>query len=408
MTPSAAVAATHARELGTSEPPSRWEYRLAFVSIAVQVATAFRLDSASFHPADVSYGRNALLAVAVWFVPLALLTIVSPVRVLRSFRWPTSLLLMLFGWALVTSPWSLHPGRSAFIATGFLAVTITVSTAVRILGSRTSLVALATGLTVLAAPGIVRWWQLSADSGGLFSRRLAGFTLEPNVAGQLGGLLLLIALLLWRRPNGPGPTLLLVSALAVGATTAVFSQTRTTTMGLTAAVVVMVLGDRRLLRTIGPLALVGVIAVASGAVDLSAPARVLSRGDTPERLETLSGRTVIWEATLDRVVDGPATGTGIGSGPAFYAQLADEGEIRLIASRSAHDLPLEIWRELGLPGVVLAGAAVAAAIAGGMDTDRAAVLAYLVSTSLTMPTAVVPAAMATAWVLTLTPDSDPP
>ncbi len=378
----------------------RWKAVLAFGAVAVQVATALRVDSLSFHPADVSFGRNALLAGLVWFVPLALLVLVSPNRVLESFRWPTSLLLALFGWALVTSPWSLSPGRSAFIAAGYLAVVITVSSAVRILGPTLSLAALATGLTVLLTPGLLRWWGIAAESG-LRATRLAGFTLEPNVAGQLGGLLLLIGLLLWARPRVPTPPLLV--ALVIGATTAVFSQTRTTLFGLIAAAVVLVLSDRRRLRTVGPLALVALIAVGSGVVDVSAPARVLSRGENPQRLETLSGRTVIWSATLDRVVDGPATGTGLGSGPAFFADLADRGEIRLIDSRSAHDLPLEIWRELGLPGLVLAAAAALAALADGVDGDRAAVLAYLAATSLTMPTAVVPAAIATAWVLSLTP-----
>ncbi|HEC09779.1 MAG TPA: hypothetical protein ENI86_09470, partial [Acidimicrobiales bacterium] len=284
---------------------SGWESLLAFASVAVQVATALRLDSWSFHPADVSFGRNALLAVLVWFGPLAGLVLTCPSRVIESFRWPTSVLLAVFGWALITSPWSLQPGRSAFIAVGFLAVTVTVTTAVRVLGPTRSLAALATGLTLLLGPGLVRWWLANAGSG-LFSTRLAGFTLEPNVAGQLGGLLLLISLLLWRRPNIP--TLPLLVAIAIGSATAVLSQTRTTSMGLAAAGLVVVMGDRRLLRSVGPLVLVALVAVGSGAVDLTAPARILSRGDTPERLETLSGRTVIWRATLDEVVAGPVTG----------------------------------------------------------------------------------------------------
>jgi len=273
---------------------------------------------------------------------------------------------------------------------GFGAVAIFVLAVVRHLGVDAALFGVLLGTMIIATASLLR----NVTSGGLEANgRLAGFSLEPNLMGQLGGLAAVVALTLWMRKSLASQWLALIAFVALVA--AVQSGTRTTWPALLAALVA--LGVRRV-----PLKFVASACLAGAAVLGVAGVGVLASETFREQAEDvidLSGRPGIWEWSLDRSIERPVLGHGIATGRDMIAVAEAQG-LFSVTSPSSHNLALEIFRETGILGLAALAAALAAA-QPWRDTSSLPLLAFLAVSGLTMPTGGLAGLVFASWMVVM-------
>jgi O-antigen ligase len=202
-------------------------------------------------------------------------------------------------------------------------------------------------------PGIldasVRGASILRTLSGMLYLRLYGTLPHPNLLGSFALVFLAGPASLFlrkKRPNHPAFALFAFGIAVIGLT---FS--RAAWLGLIALALVL-LWKSRFLETRRLYALV--IAGVCAAVVVLYPLRefVFTRvSNSPVRTEqiSISGRLWLTEQALDMIRARPLTGVGAGAFVLQLARQAEEGP----SIEPVHDLPLLIFSELGLPGLVV-------------------------------------------------------
>jgi O-antigen ligase len=222
-------------------------------------------------------------------------------------------------------------------------------------------------------------WATGPTSSAIgLGSRLAGVATHPNALGPLA--VALVVLEWTRRPRQP---LALAAALAV----VVWAQSKTSWAAL--ALVVVLLGARHLGRLAPSRALLaravlaGVLLVTAAiAFGLASPERSTAKGQ--DTTETFTGRTAIWEVTVEVWEAHPVFGVG--------PRLWDDAMDRRFASRvgfapgHAHSQLIHTLGESGLVGataLVVALFAICSLAGRGDDASRGATTSLFVLLAVT-------------------------
>lgn len=199
-------------------------------------------------------------------------------------------------------------------------------------------------LAVAAAGYLLGFAGFSVPSKGLIAQQLDTWFLSANGVGYVSALTATVALgAALRRSNGWQPFLALY---ALALTTAVLAQSRT---GLLAFILgsLLVLAIRRRFKTL--LAACGMLLVLALAFSQTIETYLI-RGEATENLQTLSGRSVMWQAAWQSFLEHPLAGRGFGVGgrSLFLTTLAGFG----VQISSLHNGVLELLTGVGLLGFV--------------------------------------------------------
>jgi O-antigen ligase len=299
-------------------------------------------------------------------------------------------------WGLVAALLGIHPARSVFIWTGYVAAALLISH--RPVDAFRGL-AIGSGGVVASALllDLVGWAPRTAPGSYLQhhrgSGRLLGLALEPNMLAHIAGLLVVCAgfqVLAHRRHRT-----LSFAAIGMGLLAVWESDTRTVILALAASAAV-VAWDR------SPSAAVAAAAVSIPLIFLSSVDLVDATAPFDRRsdeLEDVSGRSFVWAASLEGIVQNPFVGAGLASGPNQFQEISP-GSWFTLSGPSSYNLPLEIARETGLIGLALAAWALLAAKPWRCPIARP-LLTYLAVTALTMPMSGLPGLMAISWFVVL-------
>jgi len=297
------------------------------------------------------------------------------------------LLMAFLVWALISSVFAADPVRSVAVWFGFSAIMLVTVSVVHRVGPDPALWGVLFGTVAISVVSLVQYLLgRAAEING----RLGGVSFEPNLMGQLSGLgLVVAATLVWRRRLDPR-----IAAAIAGVTlwTAYLSGTRTTWAALGAAGIVL-LATRRPLAVLTTTALAVALLFSLGGADLIAERS--QRTDT-EELSRLSGRTALWDWSIEQSLDRPIVGYGLGSAASSFADAQTAGRV-VVNSRSSHNIVLDIVRETGLVGLLLLSAALLRS-RFWRKPDIAAILAFLAVSGLTMPVSGLPGVVFVTWI----------
>jgi len=196
-----------------------------------------------------------------------------------------------------------------------------------------------------------------------------GLTVHPNtLGGFLAVAVIGVGTLLVIRPNGQRPrwlTVVLAMATAMSASGLLFTFSRSAWIALAAsgAMLYVVCArwvpaqiDWRRLRLV-LVGLAGLTLVFAVAYHDLVFART-GLGDESGELRSISDREVFIGYTLRMIAQQPVIGLGVGMNAWASAQMIRDDPRQIdMQAQSVHDVPLLIWSELGLVGLLLWGAA---------------------------------------------------
>jgi O-antigen ligase len=352
---------------------------------------------------SIAGGANSYLTALTASISLVMLFCAMPkVSALRPFVISSVGVVVLLVEAVATSPWSMVPGRSMALALLWMLQVGAVWSSLYWLGPKRSLQSATWALTVVGVAGVL---VEAASTFDPIRPRLDGIVLNANVAGQYAGLALLALLLVF---NTERSRWALILAVPLNSAVLVLSQTRTVWLGLAACGVTVLAVSWR--WVIPALAVLLVLAAAASVLlpvwDL-VEKTPLARGQDVEHLATWNGRTDVWGESIELSVKRPLLGYGLGSGPATIGEVASAGDLPELLEPSSHSLPLDIWRELGLVGVLAAALQAAVSWRAPWCPARAGLCAYVAVTALFIPFTMIPGLLSFA-ALTLLVGTDPP
>jgi O-antigen ligase len=183
-------------------------------------------------------------------------------------------------------------------------------------------------------------------------RRLGGIYGNANQVGETAALALLLFFATWFQLRARASLLLLLVALPVCAACMLLSQSRTSMLGLGAAIIVVLL--RRY-----PILLVPTISIgaAAGAVLYAYPDAIdaliglVARSGNVTQVTTFTGRTEIWHFVMSAIEKAPLLGYGFAS----TRELIPSGHSFGYGwtTNSAHNLWLQAWVTTGAVGLIL-------------------------------------------------------
>jgi len=269
-------------------------------------------------------------------------------------------LLLAYGvLSLMSSLWSVVPLWTAYKSTEYLVglvLAICVAYLVKTLFDLESIVNTTWGIYIVLL-GFVWAGLLLAPAramvptGGVLGWRLGGVfpIASTNTVGDLAATVLLIAIvrLAYARGSKRWWTILMVAALG-----ALFlSQARSALLGVVAAVLVLTISLPRIRRQ-GVLLGVGVASLTYIFVDLVYS--YLVRGQSTGNLQTLSGRTLYWDAALELWRQHPIVGAG-GYAAGRFGVLQQLGEQ---TTSSLHNTWIELLVGTGVVGAAIVAVAV--------------------------------------------------
>jgi O-antigen ligase len=202
--------------------------------------------------------------------------------------------------------------------------------------------------------------------------RLDGLASGPTAFGRIGAFAVLLALPLL--PSRSTHRRFGALLLAMGGAAVVASQARTSIIAI--AVALAFIAIRRAGRGGALVVALGLAAVCLtlGLAAVGGRADIVSRNN--EDAGTLTGRTEIWEFSLELARERPLTGWGTSSGEAVFTEAARSGEISWLAF-TAHNALLHMLVTLGAVGaslLVLVAARLLRDAARSPSTHRDAVL----------------------------------
>ncbi|MBA4370462.1 MAG: hypothetical protein C0418_02655 [Coriobacteriaceae bacterium] len=284
---------------------------------------------------------------------------------------PLALALALpFVAALATMPTSLEAPKSAWYSlrllglwVGSVYVVSQVRTAERLrrtlavlVGTGAALAALAMVQRTLPYSGLARI-HVSTNVAGVDVVRPAAFYLDPNflacllAAAACAALVLVAQSPTWHR----AAPWLAGAAVCLGGVLVTLSRTGIVVFAVGLAVVALTAPRRRRVVLV---AAVVAVAVAGVLLVPLAVERALTIGDTGGDA-SIATRTLMLESTIDMLGEYWVRGTGLTAFEKAYPDYARAGAIERVTR--PHQLPLAMWAEMGLPGLLAEVAIVIAA-----------------------------------------------
>ncbi|MFN0088686.1 MAG: O-antigen ligase family protein [Acidimicrobiales bacterium] len=291
----------------------------------------------------------------IGFVAVAFLLVASTAGSLRRPRAEPLTLFLIYGViALASVLWSASPvataGKAAELLVAVLVVwqTARLADAPRLLLRLVDWTLLFNGvLLAVALVGYAVAPQIfSEPSRGVFRYQLAAPYMSSNAVAVLGATLAVVALarFLSLRPGDGRRGFHAVVALGFAAFP-FLAQGRTGIAILAVGVSILMLRRRPSLATL----IVFPAVAAVGVMMLTELATFVVRGQNVNQVETLSGRTALWDLALDGVAASPWVGYGFGvGGREAFATVGLEGFGDTISS--VHNGPLEVLLGLGVLG----------------------------------------------------------
>ncbi|MGI9605142.1 MAG: O-antigen ligase family protein [Acidimicrobiales bacterium] len=264
-------------------------------------------------------------------------------------RLPTVLFVAFGVWAFASSRWSSVQPSSFALGFGLLAVLLFGAAYVDRFGWQSFSAVVATALASFIGLGWLYTLAATGSDSTADGNRLIGLSSNPTALGFTAAVMALLAFSGFRgRPTAIG------AILAFAGVVIFLADARTATISLVVGVLVIVAAEARgLLRAfalsgIMMCAFTFLIVVLAG--DTVSPS--LARSDLQGELETLTGRTELWDLADGWYADQPVVGHGIQAATELYAGAQEDGRITWEA-RDAHNTVIHTLLELGLVGAVL-------------------------------------------------------
>lgn len=262
--------------------------------------------------------------------------------------------------ALLSLPTSVAPGATAFASFRLLSlwllalvVASRASTPARARGLVALLVAVACGMAAVAALQYRGVDIGSVATQGLFSGDLlvrpAAFFLDPNFLGGYLSVAALAALAFVVRSRRWGTALVWLAAAGVCTAGMAITASRSAVVGFVVGALTVVATAPRKRRTA---LVIGGLLVAAMALPLL-PGQVVERFTgllAPQAEGSLTTRSLMAESSVEMLGDYWVLGTGLGAYDAAYPPYRRPGALPRILH--PHQLPLAMWVEMGLPGLI--------------------------------------------------------
>ncbi len=347
--------------VGTNQPPTQalagspngaLQVAVYVVSLGCLIApSALGLGSVD---SAAPIANVVLLAVIGGFAAVVLLGLAAAAP-LTSSELRSLLLLPLVGLAL--APFAVDGGAAVVGAATHLALGFAIGAAVVVLGRRSAEATLtAAMLTVLLLSVVVSLWGpeannelFSADPGLVGLGKFRGVLEDPNQAGRLGVVALILCVRNW---NSSRSALLYRLGALLAAGVLIASQSRTAWIATLTAAVIWALWNKRHALLIAVIALAAIAALTIGSLSTSVDSTVLEREDSVGEVQTLTGRTDVWAESIQAGWERPFHGYGFNSASAPLHEAFWMGDIRFPAGH-AHNLFLQVFLAQGTLGLAI-------------------------------------------------------
>jgi len=334
--------------------PSKWPAMILIVIVSFVLSISFRVKTAGDTGLDVQNGMK----LAIW----AGLIAISALRwrdLALIFAKPVGFLVAAFGaLALVSSLWSAVPFYTLASASGFIAYFCLAGLVLTDLTIDEALLVLRRSIFAFVLIGLILgfvWpelaWQAPSVEETVY--RLQGLGANPNGFGQLCGILIALLLASWWRRVLPAPWF--VGTMTIAVTCLALSGDRTAMLAVTASSAVVLARTsvvvRRILFTFATLFALALAFYATGyGPSLSDALRLVSRTGTDSEILTLTGRTDLWSAAIDRILERPLFGWGYNGTEELMASTMST---RFFGSSvNPHQMYLQLALNLGFAGIV--------------------------------------------------------
>ncbi len=328
-------------------------------ALGVLVATVVALSDLTLRADQASAAGPDLqsaVKLALWTAGLLLLAWRGTALRQACSHGPTALLGVFGLWCLASTLWSATPAYTAGAALAFLGVWVLATLWARQAALLPGMQVLLLALLLAVALSWCAWllWPeraLTANDGGRILR-LNGLFASPNNLGRAAALGLLLAVLLWPRlPRGRAWGLV-GAALLLCLPALWMSGSRGALAALVLALLVAWLGRRPVWALVVGLGVVTALLLWALAPELrDALLAGLSRSGRASEASSLTGRTQIWQAVWELVLQAPLLGHGFASTaevlPAHWAGAFGW------TTTSAHNLWLQVWVMTGALGLLL-------------------------------------------------------
>ncbi len=318
-----------------------WPARLLLLSITVETALQWSsLGAAEAARWPVSF--------ALWSMCL-LFVFRRPMVWAGLLRAPTVFLVAFGVWSLVASRWSPIQPSSFALGVGLLTVVLFGAAYVDRFGWQD----FSAVVTIALASFLALGWTYTVVSSDIDSTtdssRLVGLSANPTAMGLIAALMALMSL------SGLRGRPVAISGIVAFAGIVIFlANARTASIALVLGLLLVVVGSTRgVVRT----AALGGMMIGAGALlivilagDTVSPS--LARSQSQNELETLTGRTGLWDLADGWYAERPIAGHGLQGANELYAGAEERGELDWEA-RDAHNTIIHTLLEVGLIGALL-------------------------------------------------------
>ncbi len=176
--------------------------------------------------------------------------------------------------------------------------------------------------------------------------------MNPNSIGVLAAIIVIISLSRTLHVRGLNERIMYIILLAVGETTLMLSQARTSLFGGMLAIMVVLLLNKRI-KLLGFVALLLVMVIIFSSNLPSLLLEYIMRGQSSTLFYSFSGRSPYWSIAWEKFLESPIYGYGFSAG-SRYTVLA---QIGLGAQAAMHNAWLEILVNVGIIGLIPAALA---------------------------------------------------
>ncbi|MCZ2439690.1 MAG: O-antigen ligase family protein [Burkholderiales bacterium] len=330
------------------------EKSIAALLVVILVITELSLRRRAFE--DTSADPQNLVKMAVWGVGL-LVALINWGTLRQALREPaTALLALTTLWFAATAVYSPIPVYTLGAAIALLAVVLFGAVARRSVRESILLKAPAAALTVMLLVGLALYVvapdrALAQTEGGTVLRLAAPFA-TPNQLGRAAALVVLLTVIGMARGHVRWRSFLVWLGIPAALACLVLSQSRTAGGALLAALL-LVYGSKRPRRALAMAIVLAALGIVYSMldIDLADLAALVSRTGHVSELTTLTGRTAIWAAVWQQILEQPLLGYGHAAGKVLIPQI-----YRTFwgwTATHAHNMWLQTWFTTGLVGVLL-------------------------------------------------------
>lgn len=330
-------------------------WALALIAAAIVFLSDATLSGRSGR-IDTGLDAQSALKFAVW--TLGLLLVLWRWRQLQRLlrHGPTGWLVLFALWCLCSTAWSLTPLYTAAASVALLGMAVVAGSLALAMSEKQGLLIICGTLMLAMLLSLVLYelspaQALTPMENGLVLR-LSGLFGSPNNLGRAAALTMLLGLLLLPMLSRGQGWVVLLLALLLGGACLHLSDSRGATLGLAAAVAVLLLGRRlALAAALAVLTLCAVLLLAATPALLEALMSIVSRSGRLDEVTSFTGRTEIWGAVWQMILRAPLLGHGFAS----TRELIPDNYQGAFGwtTTSAHNLWLQAWVTTGLAGLLL-------------------------------------------------------